>query len=230
MHTKSDKPEPQTFCPANPQEWRQWLIENHQSQQSVWLIYLKKTAGTPNLSWSEAVTEALCFGWIDSTAKSVDAEKYIQFFTRRKPKSVWSKVNKDKVELLIAQGKMAEAGYRSIATAKENGSWTSLDAVEALEMPEELAKAFAAQPTARDFYESLSRSARKKHFVLAGNGEARRNPEQAHCRDCGAGGAGKKAPSFLERVKAYSGVPRFRRRRRRALATASVPQFTCSFS
>ena len=158
---KNNTPEPQTFCPKNPEDWRRWLEENHQGQQAVWIVYLKKTAGTPNLSWSEAVTEALCFGWIDSTAKSLDAEKYIQFFTKRKPKSVWSKVNKDKVELLIAQGKMAEAGHKSIETAKQNGSWTSLDAVEALEVPEDLAQAFGMQPAAQEFYQSLSRSARK---------------------------------------------------------------------
>ncbi len=161
MQQKSTKTEPQTFCPRNREDWRQWLAENHETEEAVWLVYLKKAAGTPNLSWSEAVTEALCFGWIDSKAKSLDAEKYIQFFTRRKPKSVWSKINKDKIAQLTAQGRMAEAGHRSIETAKQNGSWTSLDAVEALQMPDDLAAAFAAQPAGKAYYESLSRSARK---------------------------------------------------------------------
>ncbi len=196
MQKKTNIPQPETFCPKNPEDWRHWLEENHQSAQSVWLVYLKKTAGTPNLSWSEAVTEALCFGWIDSTVKSLDAEKYIQFFTKRKPGSVWSKVNKDKVELLIAQGKMAEAGYKSIETAKQNGSWTSLDAVEALEIPEDLAQAFEAHPAVLDFYQSLSRSARKSilYWLALGKRAETRQKRIAEIVELGA--QGKKPRHF----------------------------------
>ena len=89
------------FHPTSKQDWRQWLLENHRLKQSVWLVYYKKKCKMPSISWSEAVDEALCFGWIDSTAKPIDEEKYKQFFTKRKPKSVWSKVNKEKVGRLI---------------------------------------------------------------------------------------------------------------------------------
>ncbi len=151
----------ETFCPTSQQDWRQWLMENHQSKQSIWLIYYKKQSKKPSLSWSEAVDEALCFGWIDSTAKTIDSETYKQFFCKRKPKSVWSKINKDKVQQLLADNLMMPAGLACIDIAKQNGSWSILDDVEALKMPEDLATAFDAQPDAKDFFLSLSKSVQK---------------------------------------------------------------------
>ncbi len=149
------------FYPASRQDWRLWLEENHSSKQSVWLIYYKKKSNISTLSWSEAVDEALCFGWIDSTAKPIDDEKYKQFFTRRKPKSVWSKVNKEKVQRLIDQGLMTPAGYESIEKAKQNGSWTILDDVEELIIPIDLEMEFNTKPESIDFFLSLSKSVRK---------------------------------------------------------------------
>jgi len=151
----------ETFCPSNRQEWRQWLHEHHQSKQSVWLVYYKKKTNIPSITWSEAVDEALCFGWIDSTAKPLDEEKYMQFITRRKPKSVWSKINKDKVQRLIEEGMMMPAGYASIDIAKQNGSWSILDEVEALIIPPDLEMGFAAQPGSKEAFLSLSKSAQK---------------------------------------------------------------------
>lgn len=156
-----EKEEIATFYPSTQADWRQWLQENHLSKQSVWLIYYKKKSKIPSLSWSEAVDEALCFGWIDSTARPIDDEKYMQFFTKRKPNSVWSKINKDKVEKLIATGKMNQAGLESIEKAKQNGSWTILDSVEELTLPEDLEAAFQANEGSKDFFMSLSKSVRK---------------------------------------------------------------------
>lgn len=151
----------ETFCPTSRQDWRQWLQENHQSKSSVWLVYYKKKANIPSLSWSEAVDEALCFGWIDSTAKSVDAETYKQFFCKRKPNSVWSKINKEKIKQLMDKNLIAEAGLNSIEKAKQNGSWTILDEVEALIIPEDLEAAFNIHEGSKDFFLSLSKSIRK---------------------------------------------------------------------
>jgi uncharacterized protein YdeI (YjbR/CyaY-like superfamily) len=151
----------ETFCPTSQQDWRQWLTENHCSKQSIWLIYYKKQTQKPSISWSEAVDEALCFGWIDSTAKSIDSETYRQFFCKRKPNSVWSKINKEKVERLLANNLIAPAGLESINIAQQNGSWSILDDVEALKMSEDLATAFAAQPDALNFFLSLSKSVQK---------------------------------------------------------------------
>ncbi|NEJ83929.1 hypothetical protein GR268_46655, partial [Rhizobium leguminosarum] len=83
----------ESFYPSNRQQWREWLHENHDKKQSVWLIHYKMKSSMPTISWSEAVDEALCFGWIDSKAKPIDEEKYMQFFSKRKAISTWSKVN-----------------------------------------------------------------------------------------------------------------------------------------
>src|SRR5687768_4464382 len=124
--------ETETFYAESRQHWREWLEENHDKSPSIWLIQYRMKSGVPTLSWSEAVDEALCFGWIDSTKRPIDNEKFMQFFTRRKPDSTWSKINKEKVERLIAEELMAPAGYQTIETAKQNGSWTILDTVEEL--------------------------------------------------------------------------------------------------
>lgn len=155
------KIEADIICPASQEDWRQWLQENHRSTTSVWIIYYKKMANKPTLTWSQAVDEALCFGWIDSTAMSIDEAKYKQFFCKRKPNSGWSKINKAKVEQLIKLQLMSPAGYESIERAKLNGSWTILDDVEELHIPEDLEEAFKTHPGSKDFFLSLSKSVRK---------------------------------------------------------------------
>jgi len=157
---KAEK-EIELFYPANPHEWRHWLKENHISKQSVWLVYYKKKSGMPTISWSEAVDEALCFGWIDSKAKPVDEEKYIQFFSKRKAGSTWSKVNKEKVKKLIVAELMTQAGFESIERAKHTGSWTILDDVEELIIPKDLEKEFKTKPGSKNFFLSLSKSVKK---------------------------------------------------------------------
>ncbi|MCF6404106.1 YdeI/OmpD-associated family protein [Chitinophaga filiformis] len=151
----------ETFYPENRLQWRKWLQKHHHTKQSIWLIQYKKKADKPTISWSEAVEEALCFGWIDSTAKSIDDEKFMQFFTRRKANSVWSKINKGKVQRLIDEGLMAPAGYESIEVAKQNGSWSILDDVEELKIPKDLEKAFRSQRGSKAYFMSLSKSVRK---------------------------------------------------------------------
>jgi uncharacterized protein YdeI (YjbR/CyaY-like superfamily) len=150
--------EPTTFCPASPQHWREWLQAHHAEKQSVWLIYHKKKSAAPSLTWSQAVDEALCFGWIDSQAQPLDDERYRQFFSRRKPSSGWSKINKAKIERLIAAGLMAPAGLTSIETAKQNGAWTLLDEVEELHLPADLAQPLQGRPLAASYFERLSRT------------------------------------------------------------------------
>ncbi|GAA3932562.1 hypothetical protein GO495_16555 [Chitinophaga oryziterrae] len=165
-----------TFCPAGRQDWRQWLKENHHSKQSVWLVYYKKRSGVPTITYSDAVDEALCFGWIDSTKKSIDSETFMQFFCKRKSNSVWSKINKGKVQRLIEEDLMTQAGYESIETAKQNGWWTILDNVEELKIPNDLQTAFKAKSGSKDFFLSLSKSVRKsilQWLVLAKRPETR---------------------------------------------------------
>ena len=166
----------ETFCPTSRHEWRLWLKKNHILKQSVWLVCYKKKSNVPTISWSDAVDEALCFGWIDSIKKTLDHESSIQFFSKRKAKSTWSKINKQKIEQLIGNGLMVEAGYESIEIAKKNGSWTILDEVEELIIPEDLATAFHAKPEAKAFFFNLSKSAKKvllQSLVLAKRQETR---------------------------------------------------------
>ena len=151
----------ETFCPTNQADWRKWLEENHDSKQSVWVIQYKKKANVPTISWSESVDEALCFGWVDSIRKTIDEQKFMQFFCKRKAKSTWSKINKEKVVQLIDQKLMCEAGYKSIEIAKQNGSWIILDEVEELTIPLDLEMAFKAKPGSADYFLTLSKSVKK---------------------------------------------------------------------
>jgi uncharacterized protein YdeI (YjbR/CyaY-like superfamily) len=169
-------PEPEAFCPGSPADWRAWLQAHHETRQSIWLIYHKKHTGVPSLTWSQAVDEALCFGWIDSQAKPIDADRYQQFFCRRKPGSAWSRVNKEKITRLTAAGLMAPAGLARIEAAKQNGSWTLLDEVEALVIPPDLAAALHARPGASGFFNSLSKTDKRnmlQWLVLAKRPETR---------------------------------------------------------
>jgi len=166
----------ETISPKNRQEWREWLQENHDKKQSVWLIYYKKKSNILTVTYSEAVDEALCFGWIDSKAKPLDEEKFMQFFSRRKPKSVWSRINKEKIERLIHEGLMTTAGYHIIEIAKQNGSWTILDEAEALTIPKDLDEAFQNRPNAKNYFSGLSRSDKRnilQWLVLAKRQETR---------------------------------------------------------
>lgn len=170
------KPDIETFCPASRLQWRQWLKTNHAKKQSVNLILYKKESNKPTISWSDAVDEALCFGWVDSTRRPFDAEKFLQLFSRRKPAGTWSKINKEKVKQLIDKGLMMKAGLDCIERAKQNGSWSILDEVEELIIPKDLEKAFKEQPGSKKHFLSLSKSERKiflARLVLAKRPETR---------------------------------------------------------
>ena len=156
-----DKKEIETYCPKSRAEWRKWLEKNHESKQSVWLIYYRVSTKIASLSWSEAVDEALCFGWIDSTKKTIDKERYMQYFSKRKASSTWSKVNKEKVDQLLQNKLMRKAGLDSIARAKENGNWSLMDDVENLIVPEDLKKALDENARAMEFFQSQSKSIKK---------------------------------------------------------------------
>ncbi len=164
------------FYPTNLTAWRDWLAENHLSKQAVWLVFYNKSSKKASITWSDAVDVALCFGWIDSKKIKIDEESSHQFFSRRKPTGTWSKINKQKVQQLIASGLMTEAGYKTIETAKQNGSWTILDEVEELMIPQDLKEALENKPVAGAYFEKLSRSVKKgilQWIVLAKRPETR---------------------------------------------------------
>lgn len=150
-----------TFYPRTRTEWRQWLLENHAAAPGIWLIQFRKGSGEPTVTYDEAVEEALCFGWIDSKPGRIDERSHKLLFTPRKPKSVWSKVNKQRLEKLAAANLLMPAGLAAIDRAKANGSWTSLDEVEELVVPADLRAALDANPAAAAHFAAFSRSATK---------------------------------------------------------------------
>lgn len=141
--------------------WRAWLKANHKTARSVWLVIYKKESATPSVRYPDAVDEALCFGWIDSTANKRDAESFKVRFTKRNPKSRWSKVNKEKVERLLKEKRMAPAGLAMIELAKKSGTWTALDAIENMEVPEDLEKELKKQKGAAAYFDAFPRSVKK---------------------------------------------------------------------
>lgn len=115
------------FYARDRKEWRKWLKKNHVTSSGVWLIYYKKCANGTCISYDDVVEEALSFGWIDNRANALDDERYMQAFTPRRPKSAWSKTNKQCVQKVIEQGLMTPAGLEKIETAKQDGSWDFLN-------------------------------------------------------------------------------------------------------
>jgi len=142
--------------------WRRWLAANHDKASEAWLAYYKKGTGKRSVTYEEALDEALCYGWIDSTVRALDPERYVQRWTPRKPGSIWSAKNKKSLARLSAEGRMCEPGLAKVREAKRDGSWTKLDAIDRdLETPAELLDALAAKPGARERFEALSPSQRK---------------------------------------------------------------------
>ena len=152
------------FYFKNTVEWRKWLEENHQSYTGIYLIFYKVDSKMESMRWEEAVKEALCFGWIDSTVKKIDNERRKQYFSPRNHKSAWSNLNKTYVKELIANNLMHEAGLEKIRIAKHNGSWTALDDVENLVIPKDLQKKFDENNIAYENYKKFTKSYKKNYL------------------------------------------------------------------
>lgn len=153
------------YYPVNRAEWRKWLTNNHKSADEIWVIYYKKHTNKPRIPYDDAVEEALCFGWIDSTVKRIDDEKYCQRFTPRNEKSEWSKLNKKRVSKLIKSGLMTEYGLIKINAAKKNGMWNKTRITDKdLIMPDEFKIALEKDKSAKDFFYNLTPS-HKKRFI-----------------------------------------------------------------
>ncbi len=152
------------FYAQDRKTWRTWLKKNHTRAKNIWLIIYKKESGVPSIYYDDAVEEALCFGWIDSTANKRDEKSFLLFFTTRKPKSGWSKVNKQRIENLNKLNLMTSAGHAKIETAKKDGSWTMLDAIEKLIMPAALKKEFKKNKIALKYFEAFPPSVKKSIF------------------------------------------------------------------
>ena len=152
------------FTPKNRAHWRQWLEEHHADEEEVWVVFLKKHTGRANLSYGDAVEEALCFGWIDGVKRSIDEDRYMHRFSPRKPDSPWSSSNVARVKRLLAAGLMAPAGKRTVAAAKKHGRWCApVDAPREVPVPPELEARLEMDPDARAFFETLAPSYRRQY-------------------------------------------------------------------
>ncbi|RBQ07956.1 YdeI/OmpD-associated family protein [Pedobacter miscanthi] len=152
--------------------WRQWLEKNHEKEISVWLIIYKKDASASSLPHSNAVDEALCFGWIDSLTVKRDENSRYQLFSKRKAKSNWSAINKNKALTMIEKGLMHPAGLKIIEIAKANGMWDALNDVENLVVPVDLKKEFDKNAIAFSYWEKFPKSVKKA--ILKWISEAKR--------------------------------------------------------
>lgn len=150
--------------PQTRAEWREWLEVHHDRSPGVWVVQWRTATGRQRLGYEELVEEALCFGWIDSTMRKLDDERSMITMTPRRPTSVWSRSNKDRVERLVAEGRMTEAGLLTVEAAKRNGSWAALDDVDAMILPEDLVAALAADERARMHFEGFTPS--RKRMIL----------------------------------------------------------------
>lgn len=146
------------------EHWREWLHHNHATSKGVYLIFYKVEHENDSMRWEEAVKVALCYGWIDSTVKSLGNGKRRQYFTPRNPKSVWSALNKRYIEELTEKDLMHKSGLQTIEVAKKNGSWTALDEVENGIIPKDLQKEFDSNPRAFENYQNFSYTYRKSYL------------------------------------------------------------------
>ena len=139
--------------------WRKWLLRNHQKEKNVWLVVYNNGSNVSCVTYPDAVEEALCFGWIDSTANKRDQKSHLLYFAQRKSKGGWSKINKERITRMIDQGLMTSAGLEKIEAAKKDGSWTSAPALRT--RPRNLAKAFSKQKKGLKFFEAFPPSVKK---------------------------------------------------------------------
>ncbi|MCV2489418.1 YdeI/OmpD-associated family protein [Geodermatophilus sp. YIM 151500] len=159
------------------EQWRRWLAEHADAGDGVWLVSWKAATGRPRLSYDEAVTEALAHGWVDSRPAALDDERSMLWFSPRKPGSAWSRPNKERVERLLAEGRMRPGGQAAVDAARASGTWSLLDEVEDGVVPGDLAAALAAHDGARANWDAFPRSVRRgihEWIVQARRPETRR--------------------------------------------------------
>lgn len=148
--------------PKSVAEWRGWLRDNHDKVKGVWLVAYKAATGKARMTYEESIPDALCYGWIDSVNKPLDEERTALLFTPRKAGSGWSRTNKVRIARLVKEGRMQPAGLAKIEAAKRDGSWTLLDSVEALEVPDDLRKALGVAGMRK--FEVLTPGRKKEHL------------------------------------------------------------------
>lgn len=165
---------------SSQEDWRTWLGDNHDQAMGIWLKHAKKSSGKESVTYQEALEEALCYGWIDSQKQAYDSDYYLQKFTPRGPKSIWSKINVTKVELLIKMDKMQPSGLAAIDAAKQDGRWdAAYDSPSTSRVPEDFQTALENNPKAKQFFETLNKT---NVYAFCWRVQTAKNPETRTAR------------------------------------------------
>ena len=142
---------------ATPAEWEAWLEANHAAAPGVWVRIAKKGAGIESVRYPEVLDTALCFGWIDGRREALDERRFLQRFTPRRPGSKWSRINREKAERLIAEGRMRPAGLAEVERARADGRWdAAYESQRTIAVPDDLARELDARPAAKAFFATLT--------------------------------------------------------------------------
>lgn len=170
-----NKNEMQIVSFASPKEWSRWLAGNHAESNGVWLRFFKKDSGEDTVTYAEALEEALCYGWIDGQLKKYDDKSYIQKFTPRRPKSIWSKRNTEIAERLIREGKMKEAGMQQVEWAKADGRWQqAYDSAKNMKVPDDFLQQLSKNKKAKTFFDGLNKA---NQYAIAWRLQTAKKPE-----------------------------------------------------
>jgi uncharacterized protein YdeI (YjbR/CyaY-like superfamily) len=157
--TAQPKAELKIISAASAAKWEAWLNKNHLKSSGVWLRLFKKSSGAQTIARADALDLAICHGWIDGQAKPFDAESWLQKFTPRRPKSIWSKINKQHVARLVKSGKMKAAGLAAVAAAKSDGRWkAAYDSPKNATIPSDFLKKLSRNRRAKEFFATLNRT------------------------------------------------------------------------
>jgi uncharacterized protein YdeI (YjbR/CyaY-like superfamily) len=207
----NSEPDVDTIAFAAADEWHAWLTTHHQSRDCIWIKFAKKSSGIPSITYAEALDAALCHGWIDGQVKSIDELFFRQRFTPRRPRSLWSKRNVEKVQALIAAGRMKPAGQAQIDSAKRDGRWAAAyDSPSTIQVPADLQTALNTRPKAAACFAALSRShvyALLSRLQFLKRAETRANRIKEYIQHLNSGkislllGQNKKAAAAAPKVK-----------------------------
>ena len=163
---------------ASTADWEAWLQEHHVDAPGVWIKMAKKDAGVPSVRYPEVLEVALCFGWIDGRRETLDERFFLQRYTPRRPRSRWSRVNRETAERLIVAGRMRPAGLQQVERAQADGRWeAAYDSQSRITVPEDLRRELDARPAARAFFEGLS--SQNRYAILFRLQEAKRPETRA---------------------------------------------------
>jgi len=187
-----------TLYVTNRDDWRAWLKKNHSSQKEVWLIYYKKHTGKPRIPYDDAVEETLCYGWIDSTVKRIDDEKYAQKFTPRNEKSNWSELNKKRARKMMKAGRMTQAGLAKFKQVKKQKDKEAKDKPprKRLVIPPDLKKALSANKKALENFKNFAPSYRRLYIAWIADAK-RKETREKRIKQTVKWSAGNKKPGMM---------------------------------